>query len=127
MPTLNQEIVVNRIKQKVGKGLISVGKEMRGIYKESIVKNPSKLTRSKGYKELMKPVVEQMEEERQRAINLLKKKISKAKYRDLTDGIDKLTKNIQLLSGGKTENFGFVKLNEYSNEELAKLAKESSG
>jgi len=47
-------------------------------------------------------IVEQLEVERQRAIDKLKTKISEAKYRDLNDGIDKLTKNIQLLSGKAT-------------------------
>lgn len=103
MATENQKIVIEKIKSKVGKGKISVSKEMRGIYADSVAKIPGKLTKSKGFQEEMKPVVEQMEKERQRAISLLKTKISKAQYHQLVDGIDKLTKNIQLLSGGATE------------------------
>ena len=57
-----------------------------------------------GIRDDLQPIVQRLDEERQRAINLLPKKIQKAKYRDLIDGIDKLTKNAQLLSGGKTAN-----------------------
>ena len=51
----------------------------------------------------MDSIIDQLEIERQRAIDKLKHKISDAKYRDLNDGIDKLTKNIQLLSGKPTD------------------------
>ena len=51
-----------------------------------------------------KPILERMIIERDRAMKAMKGKISKAKYRDLMDAIDKLTKNIQLLSGGLTED-----------------------
>ena len=54
-------------------------------------------------KEAMKPIVEQLELARQRAIDKLEHTESDAKYRDLNDGIDKLTKNIQLLSGKPTD------------------------
>lgn len=59
---------------------------------------------TKSYKKTIQPVIEQLEIERDRAIKLMKGKISKAKYRDLVDSADKLTKNIQLLNGGKTSS-----------------------
>lgn len=95
----------------------SIASAMRKAgYSPRTARTPKKMTETKSYKEAIKPIVEQMEEERQRAIGLLKKKISKAKYRDLTDGIDKLTKNIQLLTGGKTEDFGISELSKQLNE-----------
>ena len=72
-------------------------------YSDNISKQPSRVLNSKGVKEGLKPLIEQLEVERQRAIDNLKGKISDAKYRDLNDGIDKLTKNIQLLSGKPTD------------------------
>jgi len=108
MSTLNQKIVAGRIKKRVGKGRIIIGKEMRGIYTDSMANNPQKLTKSKGFQEEMKPIIEQLEEERQRAILLLQKKITKAQYHQLVDAVDKLTKNIQLLSGGETERAGLT-------------------
>ena len=49
---------------------------------------------------MIRPVLERMEEERDRAIALLADRIGKTSYRDAVDAIDKLTKNIQLLSAG---------------------------
>ena len=34
----------------------------------------------------------------------------KAKYRDLMDGLDKISKQIQLLTGGKTDDVGLGEL-----------------
>ena len=57
-----------------------------------------------GIREELQPIVQEMMEHRNAVIAHMKKSINKAKYRDLTDALDKLTKNIQLLSGGKTAN-----------------------
>lgn len=55
MATLNQKIVTRRILEKVRKGQkVSVSKEMRGIYSDSIAKKPGKLTKSKGFQELFR-------------------------------------------------------------------------
>ena len=40
---------------------------------------------------------------RDQAVARMTKTIGKAKYRDAVDGVDKLTKNIELLSGRATE------------------------
>jgi hypothetical protein len=52
----------------------------------------------------MDPFIQKMIDERDAAIAEMKKKRGKAGYRDLTDATDKMTKNIQLLSGKETEN-----------------------
>ena len=56
-----------------------------------------------------KPLLERLIIERDRALQAMKGKISKAKYRDLVDSVDKITKNVQLLSGGDTERVGGIK------------------
>lgn len=56
-----------------------------------------------GLKDELDTVVQKMESERQKALKRLKNRIGEAKYRDLIDAIDKLTKNIQLLRGGSTD------------------------
>lgn len=66
------------------------------------------IQQTKTYQKTIAPVIKQLEIERNRAIKAMKGKISKAKYRDLVDSTDKLTKNIQLLNGGKTSNEGMV-------------------
>lgn len=68
---------------------------------------PSQVTNTKSYQEVIYPVVVQLEKERQRIINTItKKNIDEERYRDLVEAIDKLTKNIQLLSGKETERQG---------------------
>ena len=72
-------------------------------------------------KKAMDSIVNQLEIERQRAISKLKTKISDAKYRDLNDGIDKLTKNIQLLSGKPTDR---QELNLIDDDQKERIAQE---
>lgn len=80
-----------------------------------------KATGTASYKKVMEPVVKQLEETRRRAISMLAEKVDTASYRDLVYSVDKFTKNIQLLSGGATENVtvGFKNL---SDAELQRLA-----
>jgi hypothetical protein len=73
-----------------------------------------KATRTKIYKETIdknrESVISQLEEERQQILVRMKKTRNKAKYRDLTYSLDVVTKNHQLLTGGKTENNGIGEL-----------------
>ena len=57
-----------------------------------------------GIREQLQPIVQNAIDHRDEVMQEMRKKLPKAKYRDLTDAFDKLTKNIQLLSGGKTAN-----------------------
>lgn len=66
--------------------------------------NSGQIQKSKTYRDTVSPFIKKLETERNRAINSMKGKIGKAKYRDVTDAIDKLTKAHQLLTGGSTEN-----------------------
>lgn len=93
------ENIRNGVKPNLGKIIKSKG------YSETTSTVPTLVTETKSYKEVISPVVEAMEAERNRIIVALSnKKLSKEKYRDLIDGLDKLTKNVQLLSGGRTSN-----------------------
>lgn len=58
----------------------------------------------RGVREELDPIVAKLEAHRLKVIERMAKKIDAATYRDLTDALDKTTKNIQLLSGGKTAN-----------------------
>ena len=110
MATLNQEAVINKIKKKVGKGRIVIGREMKGIYADSVVKNPKKLTESKGYKEKMKPVIEQLQNERLEALEEARKKRGTAQYAQLMQAVKDLTNQIQLLGGGDTERIRVIEV-----------------
>jgi len=101
MSTLRQKRVVARILENGG----NVSKAMREVgYSPQTAKVPSKLTESKGFREEIEPIIAKMMAERDAIMDALPDKRSKAKYRDLMDGADKMTKNIQLLTGGKTAN-----------------------
>jgi hypothetical protein len=63
-----------------------------------------KIQKTKSYRAEIAPLVQRLEEERDAVIKRMKAVRGKAKYRDLVDSVDKLTKNIQLLSGRATEN-----------------------
>ena len=74
-------------------------------YSKAMSTTPSQITRTKAYIEAIKPIVPQIEAERQRVMNAMgKKDLKKEKYSVLLSGADILTKNIQLLSGKATEN-----------------------
>lgn len=83
-----------------------------------------KALKTKSYKEEIQPIVDRLEIERDRAVRLMSKKIGKAKYRDLVDSVDKLTKNLRLLTGESTANvaIGIKRLND---KELEKLAEQN--
>jgi len=57
-----------------------------------------------GIQEELQPIVKRLETQRDEAVKALALRLPRASYRDLIDAVDKLTKNIQLLSGGKTSN-----------------------
>lgn len=70
-------------------------------YEESTARQQSGILR--GVQEELDPIVAKLEAHRLKVIDRLAKKLDAATYRDLTDSLDKLTKNIQLLSGKATE------------------------
>jgi hypothetical protein len=81
-------------------------------YKEEYSKS-GHILKTKQYKEKMKPIVDQLIKERQRILDELKnKRLNKEKYKDLVDALDKITKNVQLLSGGATERVASVEISE---------------
>ena len=101
----NARAVAEEVKLKVSKGeKIVMGKIIKKHgYSDGISKQPIRVRKTQSYQKEIKPVVDRLIIERDRAIKALKGKISRAKYRDLTDAIDKLTKNIQLLGGKPTD------------------------
>ena len=103
MASENAKAVAQEVIKKVRKGeKINKQKiQRRHGYSKTSAKS-MKATTTKTYKEEIKPIVEMMEQERIRALEQAAKVRGKAKYRDLIDSADKLTKNIQLLGGKPT-------------------------
>ncbi len=71
--------------------------------------------------EALNPIVLRWEKERERITQALEgKDLDKEQYRTLVDSLDTITKNIQLLTGGKTENTGIGELAETINNWINK-------
>ncbi len=77
-------------------------------YAPTSADNPKQITETKSYQEVMKPLVQRLEDERNAIMAALEEKRPKAQYHQLIDGLDKVTKNIQLLTGGATENMKVI-------------------
>lgn len=83
--------------------------------------NSGQVQKTKSYQAEITPLVQRLEEERDAIMKALKTKRGKAKYRDLIDGLDKITKNLQLLTGGSTANIaiGVKKMDDAALQKLA--------
>lgn len=105
--SINAENVLKEVVNKVRKGeKINLQEiQMKHGYSKTSAKS-MKATMTSTYKKGMKTIVQRLEAERTRAISAMAGKINKAKYRDLVDATDKLTKNIELLSGRDTSRVG---------------------
>lgn len=101
MATLRQKKAVAAL---VGNGGNVTKAMLAAGYTKATANTPQKLTESDGFKEIVDPIVELMINEREAIMKLLPTKRDKARFRDLVDAADKMTKNIQLLTGGKTSN-----------------------
>jgi len=114
MSSLAARAVAKDVLKKVRRGeKVHIGKIVASHgYGKSMATHPNKVTNTKSYKDEIRPVIEAMERERNAIIKALPGKRGKAKYRDLIDGIDKMTKNIQLLSGRPTGEAGDVHISE---------------
>lgn len=89
-------------------GAKSLGKLMveAGYSKES-AKNPKIILESPEIKTKIEDFIKLMEDKRKTAIEQITSgKLEEAPARELAYVVDLLTKNIQLLSGGKTDNSG---------------------
>jgi uncharacterized protein with von Willebrand factor type A (vWA) domain len=106
MSDIRRKKVINELMVENG-GSLSAAMRKAG-YNKSYAKNPQKLRKTKAFQKEIKPILERLEEERDQALERAKKTRSKAKYRDLIDSTEKLTKLIQLLSGRPTENISLV-------------------
>lgn len=105
MGSLAAKEVAKEVLETIGKGKKpNLGKIARKKgYADNTADNPKLITETQSYQEVISPVVQALIDERDAVIKRLKKTRNKAKYRDLIDGLDKITKNIQLLTGGETE------------------------
>lgn len=111
MASVNAEAVAKDVLQKVRNGQkVKLGEIiLENGYSEVVSESPTKVTKTKSYQKVMQPFVEQMEKERQRLMSEISiRDLSSEDYKTMVEAIDKLTKNIQLMSGGVTERRAIV-------------------
>jgi phage terminase small subunit len=79
-----------------------------------------------GIKDKLDPIVQAMTDHREKVLEQMAKKLPKAHYHNLIEALDKLTKNIQLLSGKATErpNNVITGLENLTDEQLDELIKD---
>jgi hypothetical protein len=111
MATLNQERVIAKIKKKVREGAkISISAEMKPIYSKRYAEHPDRFKKGKGVQEKLKPLIEQLENERLEALEEARKKRGTAQYAQLMQAVKDLTNQIQLLGGGDTERIKIIQV-----------------
>lgn len=102
-----------------GKPTRSKGAILKEVgYSDDICKTPNDVTNSIGFKEAAKPFVQELIEQRAKAVARATKTVGQASYSDAIKGIDKLTKNIELLSGRHTERVDITDYSNLTNEQL---------
>ncbi len=120
MASLNAQAVAHTHIKNVLSGNIEPMKKiaLKQGYSPSVANSIQHIKETKSYKSVIEPVVKRMEKLRDKAIKQLDNmSIDDVSYIHLIDGIDKLTKNIQLLNGGTTDN---VALTVQISEAIAK-------
>lgn len=125
MASIAARQVAEEVLETIGRGEIpSVNKiaPKKGYSKKTA--KSGLIQKTKSYQSVVRPFIEKLEIERERAIDAMAGKISKAKYRDLSDAIDKLTKNHQLLTGGSTANVA-LGVKRMKDDELERIARGS--
>jgi mevalonate kinase len=119
MSSQNAKAVALEVSESIRKGKrINLGKiiESKG-YSKQTANAPQRVTNTKSYKEVIDPVIREMMKRRDEAIQGMLNTMDQAKYRDFADALDKLTKNIQLLSGKETEHAAMtVNVIDYSKD-----------
>lgn len=110
MESENAKAVAREVIEKITAGeKVSVGKiAVAHGYAKSMETHPEKIKNTESYQKEIRPFVDKLISNRNRAVQKLNKTIDKATYRDLISAIDTFTKNIQLLSGKETDKVGLT-------------------
>lgn len=109
MGSIAAKKVAEKVLETMGKGkLASVSKIAPEFgYKKSTA-DSGNIQATKTFKDVIeegkKPILERLIAQRDKAVARMDETVTKAKYREVSESVDKLTKNIQLLSGGSTED-----------------------
>lgn len=126
MATPKQEKLAKKITENYrSKKTKTLGKMLEeSDYTKSTSEQPSRIIKSKGVQKEIKPILQELEELRQRTITALKEKdLNQEKVQELNNLLKNLNHDIQLLSGGSTERVENILSPEQINELLSRRAK----
>ena len=106
MVSLPAQRVANEVLESIGKGEKPSVRKIAPRHGYALsTADSGEIQKTKSFQSIINPVVNAWIKERNRITKALSKKdLDAVSYRDGMDAIDKLTKNIQLLTGGSTEN-----------------------
>ena len=108
MPTPKQQKLIKLVRDNMGnlKSTKTLGALLKEAgYTKATAKNAYLIFNSKTIKEGIKDFISSLDDKRKQAItHITEPKLKKAPARELAYVVDVLTKNHQLLSGGKTES-----------------------
>lgn len=121
MASIPAKLVGEKVLESLGKKKKpNLGKIAREVgYADNTADNPLNITETKSYKDVVNPVIEQYQKLREKIISEMNRKgrkLSKEKLIALTTALKNTTHDIQLLTGGKTENNGMGELAEKLND-----------
>jgi hypothetical protein len=125
----NARAVARKVIEKMKRGeVVKISPLMREVgYSKNTAINPSKVTNSPAYKEEIESYVARLEKHRLKILEAMEKKdLTEEQYRTLVEAQAKTTHDVQLLSGGKTENVGVEKDRETLKAIVAAIQIESN-
>ncbi len=78
---------------------------------------PSNVTKTKSYQKVVKPYTERLKKHQEKILKAMESKdLSVEEYKTLTDSLAKVTHDVQLLTGGSTENLATQVLVKFVND-----------
>jgi len=120
MSSENAIAVAREVSENIRQGKrVILGKIIAKRYAKSVALHPTTVTNTKSYQKTMKPIINEYQKLQNRLISELNRKsrkYTKEKLISLTTALKNTTHDLQLLSGGKTEDLGLEKLSNQINE-----------
>lgn len=125
MASKNAKLVANKVSETIRKRKkIVMGEIIRDSgYAESTSLSPTLVTNTLSYQEEIKPIADEMERLRNKAINEMHNKdLSKERLDTLSNVVRNLTHDIQLVKGKPTSNVALNGMRDLTDEELRQIS-----
>lgn len=107
---MTQTIRHKRLAKNIGKSRSLKEAMIKSDYSPSYAeKGQGQIKKTEGFQEAVEPVLDRYLREEKRLLDAAEKKdLTQEQYRTVIDSLDKVRKQIQLLSGGSTGNIGMI-------------------